>query len=104
MIGWVFFFSPSLMEAFSYIGELAGTGGQGFFGGLSSYYLSQACLPVIIGLLFCIPLVNKALAYLGKSRYPIVSYILLIISMILLVLCVGQIIGATNVSFLYFNF
>ena len=104
LIGWVFFFSPSLLSSFSYLGDMLGAGGLGFFGGMSAYYLGQAKIPLILGILFCIPPVNKGVSALGKSKYPIGSYVLLAISVILMILCVGQIIGATNESFLYFNF
>ena len=51
MIGWVFFFSPSIGEAFSYIGVMFGIGASGFMDKTGLFLISTNWLLIVMGIL-----------------------------------------------------
>lgn len=102
--GWVFFFSPSLKEAFTYFGHMAGSAGVGLIGSQGAYYFKEALVPLLIGTALTVPPASRLLKALSNHKNQWISLGLIVVMVILFVLCVGEMIGATNQSFMYFQF
>lgn len=104
LIGWVFFFSPSLGSAFIWLARMLGIGAAGMLDATAKYYLSGSALILIIGTVAAYPLGanlgNKLLK--GKSQMPI--YLSVVWFAILLILCIAGMMSSTYSSFLYFQF
>ena len=47
LIGWVFFFSPSLGSAFMWLGRMFGIGAAGLLDGTAKYYLGSSAIILI---------------------------------------------------------
>lgn len=103
IVGWVFFFSPSLSYAFRYLGSMFGLGAGGFLDASAKYYLSGGAVILIISLLGAFPLAAKlGNLTLRRSRWPV--YVSIAWFAALLVLCVAGMTVSTYSSFLYFQF
>lgn len=103
-IGWVFFFSPSLGGAFSYLGQMLGAGGLGFWDGTSAYYLSNGLAVLIAAVLFAGPMLRNFQKNL-IARWPNgVTVTFVVLYAVLLAFCVAGMVNATYSTFLYFQF
>ena len=104
LIGWVFFFSPSLGSAFVWLGKMFGIGAAGALDATAKYYLGSSAMILIIGAIAAYPVGanfgNKLLK--GKNQMPI--YLSVVWFAILLVLCIAGMMSSTYSSFLYFQF
>ena len=104
LIGWVFFFSPSLGSAFLWLARMLGIGTTGFMDATAKYYLGGSWLILAIGAVSAFPLGanlgNKLLK--GKSKLPI--YLSVVWFALLLMLCIAGMMSSTYSSFLYFQF
>ena len=104
LIGWVFFFSPSLGSAFVWLGKMFGIGAAGALDATAKYYLGSSAIILIIGAIAAYPVGanfgNKLLK--GKNQMPI--YLSVVWFAILLVLCIAGMMSSTYSSFLYFQF
>lgn len=103
IIGWVFFFSPSLGSAFMWLGRMFGIGGSGFLDGTASYYLGSSWVVLLIGILAACPIGT----WLGNNVYrhgktPV--YVSTIWFGALLILCIAGMMVSTYSTFLYFQF
>ena len=104
LVGWVFFFSPSLGSAFLWLARMLGIGTTGFLDATAKYYLGSSWLVLLVGAVSAFPLGanlgNKLLK--GKSKLPI--YLSVIWFGVLLLLCIAGMMSSTYSSFLYFQF
>ena len=104
LIGWVFFFSPSLGSAFMWLGRMFGIGAAGLLDGTAKYYLGSSAIILIIGAVAAYPLGanlgNKLLK--KKSKLPI--YLSVVWFAILLIACIAGMMSSTYSTFLYFQF
>ena len=104
LIGWVFFFSPSLGSAFVWLGKMLGIGAAGALDATAKYYLGSSAMILIIGAIAAYPVGanfgNKLLK--GKNQMPI--YLSVVCFAILLGLCIAGMMSSTYSSFLYFQF
>ena len=104
LIGWVFFFSPSLGSAFLWLARMLGIGTTGFVDATAKYYLGSSVSVLLIGAVSAFPVGanfgNKLLK--GKSRLPI--YLSVLWFGVLLLLCIAGMMSSTYSSFLYFQF
>ena len=104
LVGWVFFFSPSLGSAFIWLARMLGIGAAGMLDATAKYYLSSSGIILAIGAIAAYPVGanfgNKLLKY--KSQTPI--YLSIVWFAILLVLCIAGMMSSTYSSFLYFQF
>ena len=103
IIGWVFFFSPSIGSAFMWLGRMFGIGGPGFMDATASYYLSGSWIVLLIAAVAAYPIGTK----LGNNVYrrgntPV--YLSVIWFAALLVLCIAGMMTSTYTTFLYFQF
>jgi len=103
IIGWVFFFSPSLGSAFAWLGKMFGIGAAGFLDATAKYYLSNSAFILIVGAFAAYPLGARLGSRIYRYRKPAV-----IVSCawfaLLLILCIAGMTGSTYSSFLYFQF
>lgn len=102
-IGWIFFFSPTISDAFGLAGRLLGIHASGFISRQTIYYLLGNGLIVIAGILCCMPVIingYKKIFMMNKKR----MIFHLIFQVILLIICIAYMIGSTYSSFLYFAF
>ena len=104
VIGWVFFFSPSLSEGFLWVGRMFGIGAAGFLDTTGKYYLSGSALILVIGAFSAYPLGARLgnLVFRGNSKLP--ATLSVIWFALLLVLCIAGMTSSTYSSFLYFQF
>ncbi len=104
LIGWVFFFSPSLGAAFLWLARMLGIGTTGFLDATARYYLGSSALILLIGAVSAFPVGanfgNRLLK--GKNQMPI--YLSVLWFGVLLLLCIAGMMSSTYSSFLYFQF
>lgn len=104
LIGWVFFFSPSLGSAFRWLGRMFGIGAAGLVDATAKYYFGGSWLILAIGIFASFPLGAKlgAKALKGESKLPV--YASVVAYALMLVLCIAGMMSSTYSSFLYFQF
>ncbi|MBQ7000995.1 MAG: MBOAT family protein [Oscillospiraceae bacterium] len=104
VIGWVFFFSPSLDSAFTWLARMFGIGAAGLIDGTAKYYLSGSAILLIISALGAIPFPAKQANQLLKSGNKVPVYLSVAWFALLLILCIAGMMVSTYSSFLYFQF
>ena len=104
LIGWVFFFSPSLGSALSWLARMAGIGGAGFLDATGRYYLGSSLYVLIIGAVSAFPLGATLGNKLLKGKDKTAVYLSVVWFAALLVLCIAGMMSSTYSSFLYFQF
>ena len=104
LIGWVFFFSPSLGGAFTWLGRMFGIGAAGFLDATARYYLSGSAVILLIGAFGAFPLGAKWGNKLLKIDSSIPVYLSVVWFAVLLILCIAGMMSSTYSSFLYFQF
>jgi alginate O-acetyltransferase complex protein AlgI len=103
VIGWVFFFSPSLGSAFRWLGCMFGIGGNGFMDDAAKYYLGSSAIILVISALGAYPLATKlGNLVLKKPKWPV--YVTVAWFALLIFLCIAGMMVSTYSSFLYFQF
>ena len=104
LIGWVFFFSPSLGSAFMWLGRMFGIGAAGLVDATAKYYFGGSWIILAIGIFASFPLGSKlgSKALKGESKLPV--YASVVAYAIMLVLCIAGMMVSTYSSFLYFQF
>ncbi len=103
IIGWVFFFSPSLGSAFVWLGKMFGIGTIGFMDATAKYYLSGSAFILIAGAFAAYPLGTHLGSIVYRYRKPAVIASCIWFAL-LLILCIAGMTGSTYSSFLYFQF
>ena len=102
--GWVLFFSPSLMGAIHYYGQMFGAGHMGLFDGTFRYYFFGSLRLLIVAFIGCGPLVHRIHQRLCYFKGGKLTYISVALFVLLLVLCIAYMMSATYSSFLYVQF
>lgn len=104
MIGWVFFFSPGIGSAFSYLGAMFGIGGGGFLNRTTFYYLRSYFLLFVILILCSTPYTYRKFfrfSFEGakeRRAFALTAYLLIFL------LSAAYLVNATYNPFLYFRF
>ena len=104
VIGWVFFFSPSLGSAFTWLARMFGIGAAGLLDGTAKYYLSGSAILLVISALGAFPFAAKQGNKLLKSGKKLPVYLSVAWFALLLILCIAGMMSSTYSSFLYFQF
>ena len=104
LIGWVFFFCPSLGSALSWLGRMVGIGGAGFLDATGKYYLGSSAIVLVIGAVSAFPLGASFGNKLLKNKNKTMVYLSVVWFAALLVLCIAGMMSSTYSSFLYFQF
>ena len=104
LFGWVLFFSPTLKDAFVYIGNMFGIGGSGFIDSTGLYYLAQNLILLVICTLCSTPWLWKKFRRftLQKGKYPSVAAA--VIYTAIFIFSIAYLVNATYNPFLYFRF
>lgn len=103
IIGWVFFFSPSLGSAFRWLGSMLGLGAGGLLDATAKYYLSGCAIILVISAFGAFPLAAKlGNRALRRRRWPV--YVSVAWFAALMILCIAGMTVSTYSSFLYFQF
>ena len=102
MIGWVFFFSPTVGSALQYLGCMFGR--YGWADSTAHYYLASNLWLVLLGLLGCAPLLRRVHQKLAYAHGGVATVISVICYALVAVACVACLVNSTYSSFLYFQF
>lgn len=103
LIGWVFFFAPSLGYTFTWLGRMFGIGAV-FMDGAAKYYLSGSWMMLLIAFVGAYPLPARLGGRLYKVRSSLPTVLSVVWFGLLLVLCIAAMTSSTYSSFLYFQF
>ena len=103
VIGWVFFFSPSLGSAFLWLGRMFGIGAAGFLDGAGKYYFASSWMILLIGSFSAYPLGARLGSSLYRANKNAVAASVIWFA-VLLLLCIAGMMSSTYSSFLYFQF
>jgi len=104
MIGWVFFFSPTLGAGFVWLGQMFGIGASGFIDATGSYYWGQSIILVLIGAVGSTPLIARLGSRMVASKSRLTSIASVVGSLLVLVLSTAYMVNSTYSTFLYFKF
>ena len=102
VVGWVFFFSSNIKEAFSYLGMMFGIGASGFSGSVVIYVLSSNWLLWTVGILACVPILFKLFTRTKSAFFQ--KCFANIVYMLLFILSVSSLVTGSFNPFLYFKF
>lgn len=103
MIGWVFFFSPTLGSAFQYVGAMFGIGATGIIDRTAVYYLSNYFILFLLMILCSVPYTYKRFRRLAV-RGNVSRVVMLAVYVVLFILSTAYLVNATYNPFLYFRF
>ena len=103
VIGWVFFFSPSLGSAFVWLARMFGIGAHGFLDATAKYYLGSSLVLVLVSIFAACPLGAQLGNNVYRSGKNAVALSVLWFA-VLLILCIAGMLSSTYSSFLYFQF
>ena len=101
MIGWVFFFSDSLGDALSYLGNMVGIGTGGSAGG---YYLSSFLILLLAAAFLSLPVLRNIITNIKRKKLQYYFPVHAIVLIVIFLLCVASMVSDTYTSFLYAAF
>lgn len=104
MIGWVFFFSPTMGRAAEYLKLMAGIGGNGLADKRALYLLVSNAAMWIILILGSAPVVHRIYEKLIYGRKHIKTAVNCSVYLALFLLCVAYLVTESYNPFLYFRF
>lgn len=104
LFGWVLFFSPTLKDAFYYLGNMFGIGGHGFIDSTGIYYLTSNLILLIICIACCTPLLWHRFNYYTLKKGTLPSIVATVVYTGILILSTAYLVNATYNPFLYFRF
>lgn len=104
MISWVFFFSPSVGEAFSYLGRMFGIGSHGLADARAISVFTSNSLLWIAGILAGTPVLSGVYGKViqGHRRWQII--VNGVVYALLFFLCIAAIVSGTGHEMFYFRF
>lgn len=102
LIGWVFFFSPTLGGAVDYIQLMFGVGANGLVDSEGLYLLTTNLLLLILLVIGSTPIVHRACERVMAGRGKILANCVVYVAMFLL--CIAYLVTETYNPFLYFRF
>lgn len=104
LIGWVFFFSPGVGEAFSYLGVMFGAGARGLADDQGMYLLVTNLMWLIVMTAGLLPFVHKSYVTVmdrgGKGRAVVNA----VIYALMFILCMIYLVTGYHAPFLYLSF
>ncbi len=103
LIGWVFFFTPDMGAAFTWLGAMFGMAGGGLADSVGCYYLASSWLPVMVSAFAAFPLGAGLGDRISRKGWPGAVLTALWLAALLL-LCIAAMMRSTYTSFLYFQF
>ena len=104
VIGWVFFFSPSIGSAFGWLFRMFSPFSVPFIGAAGRYYLRGSWLILLVSILGATPLPRTLGMNLLRERSPVTRILAVVFFALLLYFCTAGMLSDTYSSFLYFQF
>lgn len=104
MIGWVFFFSPSLSSSLAYIKTMFGIHAYAFIDKRSLYFLFTNFFLLVIAIFVSTPIVHRLYSSIFLKKGKENMLVNCIIHMLLFILCIAYLVTETYNPFLYFRF
>ena len=104
MIGWIFFASSSIGEAFGYIGNMLMLRQNGVVNNQTSAILSQNGVYVIVSIIACTPMLNNIVKKLKSLLTDQLWYIKPILTACFFMILLAFLVSNTYQAFLYFKF
>lgn len=104
LIGWVFFFSPSIVDAFVNLGHMFGINSSGVINDSTLFIAKEYLILFIFGIFFSTNLYDRIQTVLYNVLKNKAIYLTTVIYILCFILCIAFIIGSTYKSFLYFAF
>ena len=101
VIGWVFFFSDSLGDAFRYLGNMVGIGCGGSAGG---YYLASFIILLLISAFCALPIGSNIALNLKRKKLKYYMPVKAVVQILVFLLCTAAMVSDTYTSFLYAAF
>ncbi|ARP50141.1 MULTISPECIES: MBOAT family O-acyltransferase [Caproicibacterium] len=105
MIGWVFFFSPTLPSGLLWVGRMFGIGAPAAADAAGRYYLTQSLALIIIGAFGATPAaarIGRGISAMARGKYRLALRI--VSCCLILVLSMAYMVNSTYSTFLYFKF
>lgn len=102
ILGWVIFRAESLGEAITYIGNMFGVGGAGFFDDTAYFLLAENRFALVFAAIFSLPVTKWLHSKFDGKKIAAVVYPVAILS--LLVISVTYLVKGGYNPFIYFNF
>ena len=102
VIGWVFFFSPDIGTAFSYIGKMFSF--ASLYDSAAQYYLGSSALLLIISAVGSLPLVRGSAIMIQKKKYNWFYIAQTVVFALMLIFSIAGMVSDTYSSFLYSQF
>lgn len=104
LIGWVFFMSPTITNAFSTIGKMIGLGATTFANNQAKFMLKTYFILFVLAILLSTKVYDRIQIFVYNQYKMKAVYTTWTIYMILIIVCIAFIVGGTYHSFLYFAF
>lgn len=106
ILGWVLFRSVDLVQAGSYIANMFGLGGAGFFSDYTGMFIRENLLFLISGIVFATPVMRRTNRYVydQKRGFKALEIAYPVALLTLFAVCVSYLVKGTYNPFIYFNF
>ena len=101
-IGFVIFAAPDMATAGKYLGSMFGLGGLPLISKEALYYLANAAVLFVVGIIGVTPVVKNAALRIEKTKAGSVLQVVMMV--LLLVLCAGYLISGGDIGNLYADF
>lgn len=103
-IGWIFFFSPNLMNAFVNIGHLFGIGTTSLVNADALFEITSSIPLLILSIFLSTNISNKLIVLLYNKTKNHAIPVMVGIYLLLFIVCIIFLVGSTYQSYLYFAF
>ncbi len=103
IIGWVIFRAKNIASAWDYLKDMFGFGSLPLIDGTTKFYLSNYCFFLVLGLVFCFPIIRTVKSKMKKNK-PIYTLIYGIVLTVFFLISVTYTVKGTYNPFIYFNF
>lgn len=102
LVGWVFFRSADMSQAWSYLAVMSGFSGQAFISPATLFHLKESWLFYFMGILFSIPVWPRLKTWLAEK--PLLRWAVVPAFVCIFVFSVSYIVKGNFNPFIYFNF
>lgn len=111
LVGWVFFYHPSISKAFKFIGIMFGINACSFSSPEVGIFLNSYIIFIGIAIVGCTPFMKNVFGYINRNTekkqsgvYPIVQIIKSTVNITILIISIIMLVGQSYNPFLYFKF
>lgn len=104
LIGWVFFFSPSLLNAFDTLLRMFGVGASSFMNSDFLFVFTSYLVLIVFGIFFTTTIYDKLQIFSYNHLKNKGVIITSVVYVVFFVVCISMMVGSTYQSFLYSAF